>query len=66
MYEYEVAKLEDGSRSVNLSQKSGQYDLVLKEKRAMGDKLKVQLLKVKRAVEDNTRRLEKNTEKNEL
>lgn len=32
----------------------------------MGDKLRAQLLKVKRAVEDNTRRLEKNTEKNEL
>lgn len=57
MYEYEVAKLEDGSRSVNLSEKSSHFELIIKEKRGMGERLRLQLLKVKRAVEDNTRRL---------
>lgn len=66
MYEYEVGKLEDSSRSVNLSQKSTQVEQILKEKRLMGEKLKQQLTKEKRIVEENIKRLEKNTEKNEM
>ena len=50
MYEYEVGKLEDGNRSVNLSQKSSQYDLIIKEKKSMGEKLRLQLIKAKRTV----------------
>ena len=35
MYEYEVSKLEENNKVVNLSQKSNQYESVMKEKRAM-------------------------------
>lgn len=50
MYEYEIAKLEDTNRSVNLSQKSTQIDQIVKEKRQMAERLKQQLHKEKRIV----------------
>jgi hypothetical protein len=50
MYEYEISKLEDANRSVNLSQKSTQIDQIVKEKRQMAEKLKQQLHKEKRIV----------------
>jgi hypothetical protein len=45
MYEYEVNKLEEGNRSVNLTQKNGQIDGIIKEKKAMGEKLKAKFIK---------------------
>jgi len=30
MYEYEIGKLEDPDRSVNLSQKTSQFDVIIK------------------------------------
>lgn len=45
MYEYEINKLEEGNRSVNFTQKNGQMDGIIKEKKAMSEKLKAKFIK---------------------
>ena len=66
MYEYEISKLEDSKRNVNVSQKTVQYALMIKEKRSMNEKLKQQFIKEQKAVQDNTRRLENNSQRDEI
>lgn len=47
MYEYEIGKLENSSISntTSVSAKSSQIEAIIKEKKAMTEKLKVQLAK---------------------
>ncbi len=58
MYEYEVNKLEEASHSATVAQKTTQFDAIIKEKKAMSEKLRQQLLREQKGVQDNTRRLE--------
>jgi len=51
MYEYEIGKIEDSERTINVSQKSAQVQLIIKEKRMMADKLKHQLIKEQKVVQ---------------
>ena len=57
MYEYEISKLEDSGRNPNVSQKTVQLEQVIREKRALGEKLRQQYVREQKLLHDNTRRL---------
>ena len=57
--------MEDSDRTVNVSQKSTQFDLMMKEKKALASKLKIKLIKEQKIVQDNTRKLQKDNQKEE-
>ena len=58
--------MEDPSKSINISQKSTQYENIIKEKRKMADKLKIQLIREQKKAQENTRKLQKDNQKEEL
>jgi hypothetical protein len=67
MYEYEIGKLEggNGKGGPSVTQKSTQIELIIKEKRAMADKLKQQLVKEQKTMAEISRRLE-NSQRDEV
>lgn len=65
MYEYEIAKLEEGVGRTggSVTQKASQVELIIKEKKMMAEKLKAQLAKEQKITQENTRRLSNNSQR---
>lgn len=66
MYEYEINKLEENNRNQNVSQKTVQLEQIIKEKKALADKLKHQYIKEQKTLHDNTNKLVNQNQKEEL
>ena len=66
MYEYEINKMEDVNRSATVSQKVGQIEEIIKQRKTMNEKIKLQFLKEQKIVQENMKKLENNNQKEQL